>query len=170
MESKKSHVDRGMPHPSTFPFSEMTCTLRNGTQLHLDQECLDTALQYAPTPGLPRTLTQLQLLSERYHGPLGNDRRISIMNGSQDGLTKAFDCLVAQEDTLLMEEPTYSGALSYLHALDCKMKTIPTDAEGMKPEMLGKVLKHWNVKQQGKRPRVSKSSLSYSSSELYMFD
>jgi len=80
--------------------------------------------------------------------------RVCVTTGSQDSLTKAFDMLIEEGDNVLVEEPTYSGALAALWPMGCKLTGVPTDGGGLKPEALHSILDNWNVETQGPKPRV----------------
>lgn len=74
-----------------------------------------------------------------------------IGNGSQDLLQRAFDVLLDPEDTLLVEEYTYSGALAAVWPVGCKMVPIPMDDAGVDPDGLESLLNSWDS---GKRPKA----------------
>jgi DNA-binding transcriptional MocR family regulator len=74
---------------------------------------LDVALQYSPTPGLPIFAKQLTEMHHNEHRPPA-EVQLSVTTGSSDGLTKAFEMLINSDDNVLVEAPTYSGALAAL--------------------------------------------------------
>lgn len=82
------------------------------------------ALQYSPTCGLPVLVNELVALQEREHSPV-NPFKVMVSTGSQDALTKAFDMLLDPGESLLVENPTYSGALAFLEpaGVNCKSCT-----------------------------------------------
>lgn len=47
----------------------------------------------------------------KLHNPPG-ETEIIITNGSQDGLCKAFEMMVNQNDNILIQEPAYAGTLA----------------------------------------------------------
>jgi kynurenine/2-aminoadipate aminotransferase len=67
-------------------------------------------------------------------------------------LAKAIDLLVDEGDPVLVEDPTYSGALSVFRPYNCKIVGIKTDQDGLVPDALQAVLKNWRAGQP--RPRV----------------
>ena len=70
---------------------------------------------------------------------------LAITEGSQDALTKTFDMLLDTGDTLLLESPTYSGSLAYLHAKkNVHLESVTTDDGGLCPEALSTLLSHWH--------------------------
>ncbi|TPX65016.1 hypothetical protein CcCBS67573_g08246 [Chytriomyces confervae] len=141
----------GNPHPGTFPFVGMSIQLRSGETLTLDEQEVATGLQYSPTNGLPRLVDWLRKLQTTEHKP-PVEFDVCVGNGSQDVLTKAFDMLLTSEDTLLCESPAYVGSLSFLRPLGCKFAEVSSDAEGLQPKELERVLAEW--KDSATRPRV----------------
>jgi len=152
----------GLPNPNLFPLVgglefEVTSavgdttTATTTTKLRLDEKELQEALQYSPTPGLPGLVKQLEQMQHQNHnvhfGDGGNGVSISITVGSQDGLTKAMEMLLdPNKDELLVEDPTYSGALAFLHPFGVKLTPVATDANGMDPKALEKALDQSSAK------------------------
>lgn len=68
-----------------------------------------------------------------------------MTNGSQDGLSKAFDMLLEDGDSVLVEDPTYSGSLASIKPHnDAILVEMPTDANGIIPERLAYLLQNWD--------------------------
>eukprot|EP00510_Aplanochytrium_minuta_P002320 CAMPEP_0184014912 /NCGR_PEP_ID=MMETSP0954-20121128/5987_1 /TAXON_ID=627963 /ORGANISM="Aplanochytrium sp, Strain PBS07" /LENGTH=429 /DNA_ID=CAMNT_0026295575 /DNA_START=5 /DNA_END=1294 /DNA_ORIENTATION=+ len=133
----------GMPNASTFPIK--------GILVELSQACgggtvaiknPTDAFQYSATAGMPDLVKLLKELQTYEHGMQNPD--IQITTGSQDALTKAFEMLLGPEDTLLVEDYTYSGSLTFLRGLKSKLKSIETDNEGIIPDSLAKILSEWD--------------------------
>ncbi|MFI6484127.1 PLP-dependent aminotransferase family protein [Nonomuraea sp. NPDC050663] len=59
-----------------------------------------------------------------------------VVSGGQAALTHAFRSLAAPGTPLLMETPTYPGALAAAKAAGLRATAVPTDAEGVRPELL----------------------------------
>lgn len=62
--------------------------------------------------------------------------------------------LINPGETLIVENPTYTGALAFLESLDCKLAAADTDEFGIVPESLEKILSEWPVTEQERRPHV----------------
>lgn len=75
---------------------------------------------------------------------------LAVTTGSQDALGKAFDMLIEDGDTVLVDSPTYSGALAYLRPMGCSLVGIETDHLGLVPHALEKALQA----SYSRRPRV----------------
>mgnify|MGYP002131804692 CR=1 FL=1 len=68
------------------------------------------ALQYAPSDGLPRLRAQIAALMTADGTPCTADD-ILILQGSQQGLDFAAKMLVNPGETIVVEDPTFLGAL-----------------------------------------------------------
>lgn len=119
----------GVPNPSCFPITDLSFTLTSGETIKLTSAELSEALQYSATPGVPALLDELRTLQLRDHSP-GYDAAemsISVSTGSQDALAKAFGMLINPGDNVLVENPTYSGALSILRPLGANLVGVDVD-------------------------------------------
>ncbi|KAJ3129428.1 hypothetical protein HK100_008648 [Physocladia obscura] len=143
----------GNPNPAMFPYVGLSFQLRSGESITVPETELAQALQYSPTNGIPPLVKWLRDLQISEHSPpFAGDFDVCVGNGSQDVLTKAFDMLLSEGDTLLCESPAYVGSLAYLRPIGCKFSDVPSDAEGLIPDALENVLANWN--DCATRPRV----------------
>lgn len=71
---------------------------------------------------------------------------ILITAGSQQALSLVSQLLLKPGDTILVESPTYAGALDLFRALDFKAVGIPVDDQGMQVEELEKLLQQYHPK------------------------
>jgi DNA-binding transcriptional MocR family regulator len=67
--------------------------------------------------------------------------RIVLTAGAQHAMAVAVAAVVKPGDTLLVEELTYSGARLLAQQMGLKLRGIPMDAEGLKPEALDSVVR-----------------------------
>jgi len=74
-------------------------------------------------------------LGEPYHA-----RDILVVAGGQVALSTIFRVLVPTGGAILMESPTYFGALASARALGARLVPIPSDGDGVLPDQLGKAL------------------------------
>ncbi|KAJ3414664.1 hypothetical protein HDV05_006199 [Chytridiales sp. JEL 0842] len=145
----------GNPHPSTFPYTSISFTLRSGEKVDISEADVAKALQYSPTNGLPELVEWLKSLQAGEHlrgkaFPEGWD--VCVGNGSQDVLTKAFEMLIAEGETMLIESPAYVGSLAFLRPLGAKFAEIAVDSQGLVPESMESILANW--KDPKTRPKV----------------
>ncbi|MCI4065146.1 aminotransferase class I/II-fold pyridoxal phosphate-dependent enzyme [Micromonospora sp. R77] len=59
-----------------------------------------------------------------------------ICPGGQAALSSALRALTTPGDTLLVESPTYLGALAAAHAAGLQPVPVPADADGVRPDQL----------------------------------
>ena len=147
----------GMPNSATFPFQSIQLECTDGRTIHLEKESLEGGLQYSPTPGIPSLNDFLFDLQIQEHQPPdcnGIERSLAVTQGSQDALSKAFDMLLDEGDSLLIETPTYPGSLAYLRPIGCRFVELETDGFGLIPDQLAHIMDTWDDKVMGKRPRV----------------
>ncbi|TIC61768.1 SET domain-containing protein [Wallemia mellicola] len=144
----------GKPNPETFPFENITVTLKPVSpgaphpKLELNAgPDLAEALQYTATAGLPRLHKFVTELQHHVHGrePISgeDDFGITITNGSQDAFTKACAALIEQGDYVLIESPVYTGAIPEMTIAGAQFVEIDCDGQGMSAEKLSDVMENW---------------------------
>ncbi|KAI7854328.1 pyridoxal phosphate-dependent transferase [Circinella umbellata] len=149
----------GQPNPETFPYASMSVTLKSGETITFDNELFQRSLSYDLTTGLPQLNEWLRELQVKEHAPPLKEFDLSIGSGSQDLLTKAMEMFAEPGSAILVEEPTYTGVLSFLKSQPVDLIPVDTDAKGINPEKLDQILTNWpNSNPTGKkdqpRPQV----------------
>ena len=71
---------------------------------------------------------------------------VLITAGSQQALSLVSQLLLKPGDVILVESPTYSGALDLFRALGFQVVGIPVDGQGMQVEMLETLLQQYHPK------------------------
>lgn len=71
---------------------------------------------------------------------------VLITAGSQQALSLVTQLLLKPGDVILVESPTYSGALDLFRALDFEVVGVPVDGQGMRVEELEKLLQQFHPK------------------------
>ena len=124
----------GLPAPETFPIDD----LKKIAVEVLDKDGAN-ALQYGTTEGDPLLR---KILVERYNrqGLNIEMKNLIITSGSQQGLDLISKILLDQDDYVLCGLPSYLGGLSAFSAYGAKLKGIPLDDFGMKPDELEKAI------------------------------
>lgn len=145
----------GIPNDATFPISSIKFNLAsvngdNDKQIELSSEEVKSALQYGPTTGHVSLLNWFYELQFKEHNPHYEKQdapnlseeglSMSLFNGSQDALEKAFDMLIDSGDTVLVESPVYSGTLAVLNAKHCNVVGVESDQNGLIPSSLREIL------------------------------
>lgn len=103
------------------------------------------ALDYGEPNGhaaLRETITHI-LASQ---GLQTQSENVLITAGSQQALALVSQLLLKPGDVILVESPTYSGALELFRALDFEVVGIPVDGQGMQVEGLEKLLQQHHPK------------------------
>ena len=125
----------GLPAPELFPVDK----IKAATDAVLD-EAGPVALQYGPTVGPLRLREQI---AERMNTKLGtkiDPAYIMPVCGSQQALDFCARLFVNPGDVVIMESPSYLGAINAFQTCQPKFVEIPTDENGMIMEELEKVL------------------------------
>jgi DNA-binding transcriptional MocR family regulator len=66
---------------------------------------------------------------------------VLICPGSQAALATTFRALTQPGDAILLESPTYIGALAAAHGAGLRLVPVPTDNDGVRPELLEEALR-----------------------------
>jgi len=106
----------------------------------------EQVLSYGPTAGHQPLR---ELLSERMRaaGSAVGAEDVLITNGAQQAIELVFNTFLERGDPVVIEEPTYTGALSVLGSIGARIVGVPTDEQGMRPDSLALALERY-------RPRV----------------
>jgi GntR family transcriptional regulator / MocR family aminotransferase len=98
-----------------------------------------SALGYGDYQGYPplRSTIAHVLASQ---GIQAQPEQVLVTNGSQQGLSLVFQLLLSPGDVVLVEDPTYSGALKLFRRLGAKVVGVRIDERGMLVEKLEKLL------------------------------
>ena len=115
----------GMPAPDAFPTKEFTdaCNL-------VLQEQSEQALQYGSTDGYYPLRNMIANQSRRY-GIEVTPENILITSGSQQALDLLGKIFINTGDRIVVENPTYVGALQAWNAYGAEYIPVPFDDEGM---------------------------------------
>jgi DNA-binding transcriptional MocR family regulator len=83
---------------------------------------------------------------------------VIIAPGSQAGISAVFRALVAPDAPLLVESPTYVGAIVVARALRLPLVPVPTDADGVMPEALAEAFSRTGARVFYSQPTFSNPS------------
>ncbi|OAD52887.1 Kynurenine/alpha-aminoadipate aminotransferase, mitochondrial [Eufriesea mexicana] len=133
----------GMPNEETFPFTEISIKLKDGSSFTLDDQELGAALQYIPSQGYPPLLRSLREYQRKLHAPpLWDSRDIVIVSGAQDGLSKTLEAIIGPGDPLLVHDPFYPGVEVVVSPHKAELIPIPQDEHGVDPKILRETLRN----------------------------
>jgi DNA-binding transcriptional MocR family regulator len=88
----------------------------------------------------PRGLPGLREWFATHHGPGFDAADVVICNGGQSAISGTFRALVPAGSTLVVEAPTYPGALAIARAAGIGVVPVPMDRDGIVPGLLGEAL------------------------------
>jgi 2-aminoadipate transaminase len=115
----------GYPAPETFPwtdFQEIAAALLSGKD--------GSVLQYGPTRGYRPLLEVIASVMEGRGVKTSLDRLI-VTTGSQQGLDLVARVLLDPGDVVLVELPTYTGAITAFRNAQSEMIGVPQEADGI---------------------------------------
>ena len=134
----------GLPSPETFPVAAMreacAAVLAEGSAV------ARPSLQYAASEGLPE-LRQWVATELGKQGARVSPDQVLITTGSQQGLDLVAKVLIDEGSRVLVETPTYLGALQAFTPMQPRFASVPSDEGGVSAQGLRDVL------QKGERPR-----------------
>lgn len=127
----------GLPSPDSFPDDAIraiadSVLAAQGSNL----------LQYATTEGYPPLRAAIAAwVSDR--GIEATLDKVAILSGSQQGLDLVCKAFINPGDAVLVETPTYLAFLDMLKMFEARPVHVPSDAEGMDPDLLEQaILEH----------------------------
>lgn len=125
----------GLPAPELFPREEMVESMRRVMARYGAE-----AMQYSVTEGIPEMRSWVaQRLTPRFARTIDSSE-VLMVNGSQQGLDLIAKVLVDPGDHIVLENPSYLGAIQAFDAYEARYLTVDTDEDGVIPESLEQVL------------------------------
>jgi 2-aminoadipate transaminase len=124
----------GFPGPETFPVKEL-----EEIACKVLREKGTIALQYGPTEGEAPFREEIATLLRREE-PTIKAENILITEGSQQGLDIISKVFLDPKDIVIVELPSYVGGLQAFSAYRAKLIGVPQDDQGMRMDLLEKVL------------------------------
>lgn len=125
----------GLPAPELFPVEAL-----KQAGIAVMEEMGTIACQYSSTEGLPQLrekIVERMAVKNNIHA---TPEQVLITSGSQQGLDFAARVFVDKGDVILVESPSYLGAINAFKACEPTFIEVPTDDGGMVMEELEKVL------------------------------
>ena len=125
----------GMPAPELFPVEEVM-----EASMAVLKENGRAALQYSSTEGFPRLRQQIADRMLAKNNIKTDADHILVTAGSQQGLDFSARVFLNPGDVVLLESPSYLGAVNAFKAAEPTFIEVPTDDGGMIMEELEKIL------------------------------
>ena len=132
----------GYPDPASFPWGELRDIMRE-----LLSGSDRDVLQYGPTRGHGPLLESIIPLLAARHIAATRDELL-ITSGSQQGLDLVARVLVTPGDVVLMELPSYTGAISVFKSAQAHLVGVTQDEDGINVDDLDEV---WQRKRRAGR-------------------
>lgn len=125
----------GLPAPELFPVEAMEKAADA-----VMQQYGPVALQYSTTEGFASLRQKIVDRMKAKNQITATIDDILITSGSQQGLDFSGRVFLNEDDVVLMESPSYLGAINAFKANSPKFIEVPTDSNGMIMEELEKIL------------------------------
>jgi 2-aminoadipate transaminase len=125
----------GLPDPLTFP-RERAATLL----AEFAETGEATAFQYAPTRGLAGTIEAVAGRLDQVQGRRPGDDELLITSGGIEALELICKTFLDRGDAVVVEGPTYLGALMAFRGYEAKIVAVPLDEGGLQVDELEQVL------------------------------
>jgi len=121
----------GMPNPATFPDQDLRLILdeivgQDGARI----------FQYGVTRGLQEFCELLAGLLAHRGIDVGSGQGLMVTNGSQQGLNLVSQVFLDPGDVVLVESPSYVGALACFRNHQAELVGVAQDEDGIVPEEL----------------------------------
>ncbi|MFA5385279.1 MAG: PLP-dependent aminotransferase family protein [Eubacteriales bacterium] len=126
----------GLPAPELFPLKEMRDAF-----CHVLESGDPSVLQYSTTEGFFPLREYISVKMKEKNINAGPDN-ILITNGSQQALDLLAKLFINPGDIVLVEEPSYLGALQVFRSYQARFATVPADDEGADVEALELAIKN----------------------------
>jgi len=115
----------GMPGNDLFPLKEV-----DGIYNSLTVKEKQVAMQYGPTNGLPTLLESLGEYLKSKGLPVESNR-LMITTGSLQAINILAKAFIDPGDSILVENPSFIGALSAFRSYQANLITVPMNADGI---------------------------------------
>ena len=124
----------GNPDPAVFPVAEFA----EAAQI-LSREGRDV-LQYGATNGYEPLKGYISKWMATRMGRETNPDEMLITTGSQEGMDLLCAVLISEGDTIIVEGPTYPGALHAMRNRGARFLSVPCDKDGLRVDLLPSVI------------------------------
>ncbi len=116
----------GFPDPQTFP-RERAATLL----AEFAETGEASAFQYAPTRGLAGTVDALAARLETLQGRRPADDELLVTSGGMEALELVGKSFLDRGDAVVVEAPTYLGAIMSFRSFEAEVVAVPIDEHGL---------------------------------------
>src|ERR671923_446753 len=121
----------GFPNPATFPSGEL-----DEIAARLVREDAAVALQYTPCAGLASVREYLVDRQEQLQGRRPELAELIVTSGGMECIALMCQALIDPADAIVVEAPSYLGALMAFGAAEADVVAVPMDEEGLRVDAL----------------------------------
>jgi 2-aminoadipate transaminase len=125
----------GFPNPATFPTGEL-----DGIAMRLMRDDASVALQYTPCAGLPSVREYLLDRQEQLQGRRPEHAELIVTSGGMECIAMMCQALIDPGDTVVVEAPSYLGAMMAFGAAEAQTVDIAMDDDGLSVDALAERL------------------------------
>jgi 2-aminoadipate transaminase len=125
----------GFPNSATFPTDEL-----DEIAARLVREDAAVALQYTPCEGIPSVREYLIDRQEQLQGRRPERAELMVTSGGMECLALMCQALIDPGDAIIVEAPSYLGALMAFAAAEADPVAIATDDDGLRVDALAERL------------------------------
>jgi len=133
----------GFPDPETFPRERAAALL---AEFAINDEA--SAFQYGPTRGLAGPLDAIAGRLEAQQGRRPGDDELLVTSGAIEALELAGKSFLDRGDVVVVEGPTYLGAIMAFRSFEAEVVAVPLDEDGLDVDELERRL------EAGLRPKL----------------
>src|SRR5438552_12049527 len=123
-----------MPATDLLPAEQLQTLFNEGLQ-----QASQSALGYCPVEGLQNLRREIAARM-RKHGVAVETRNILILSGATQGIGLIGRFMLNAGDEVVVEVPTYLGAVQTFRALGARVIGVPTDNDGLRVDLLESIL------------------------------
>lgn len=121
----------GYPNPDTFVFDRVEMRFKGGGKSTLEGAELSAASQYGPSDSHAGLRQELLAWHESKDGVALGESQLVVLNGCQEGLFIMAYLFAEEDDSIIVSEPTYPGALAAFRSFTRNFVAAPLDEKGM---------------------------------------
>jgi 2-aminoadipate transaminase len=125
----------GFPDPVTFPRERAAALLE---EFAASGE--SSAFQYAPTRGLASALDALADRLAAVQGRRPGDDELLVTSGAIEALELVGKTFLDRGDVVVVEAPTYLGAIMAFRSFEAEVVAVPLDGDGLEVDELARRL------------------------------
>jgi 2-aminoadipate transaminase len=125
----------GFPNPATFPIDEL-----DEIAARLVREDAAVALQYTPCEGIPSVREYLIDRQEQLQGRRPEPAELMVTSGGMECLALMCQALIDPGDAIVVEAPSYLGALMAFAGAEADLVAVAMDDDGLRVDALAERL------------------------------